>query len=196
MEDEISCKSFQSDKVKKKNRNICGHVIMLVFGITISVMSFRLWYNPSKIKSFEPPDFEQLTISSGITYFNKSWKGSGETTNLLLDNGKSLKLGCGGPFTTTGCYYVNENGKWVNREMELIGERVKVWWLPLKGHDDQGTIYQIEVKGKIFFSYKDKKEEYLNDFQRGNPNKPYLFILFSFIFVLVPTIKLIKEVKK
>lgn len=179
-----------------KRKSAWGNVIMLVCGTYLTFLSFEIWYEPTKIKSFEPPKIEELTVSSGEITFYTPWRGSGGTSYIHLENGKTLNLRCGGPFYTNNCYYIKENNQWVNKELELSRKRVKVWWFPTKKHSDSGTIYQLEANGKMYFSYKDKKEEYMLEFIRGSSESPFIFILFFLMLVLLPAIRLLREVTK
>lgn len=170
-----------------------SYVFPILLGLFLSGLEFSRWREGQNLK-YVPPKYDDLKIDVGILSFSEQWKSSGGELIVIPEEGNGLKLSCSGPFSSHDCFRINENGQWVNRKIELIGEKATVWWYPEIDSKNNGRIYQLKVKDKLIYTYDQKVEEYLSNYKKGPPT--YIMAIFYFVTLVPYSIyKLIKENK-
>lgn len=163
-------------------------VIWCVLGCGISG-SFMADWIALRDYQYSPPLFENLRTAQGRLSFTTQWKTSGGRIKLRLSDGTTLTLTCGEKYAEYACFRKLENGQWVDYERELTGKNATVWWHPLTDKPNFGVAYQLLVDGKTFFSYSEKREIYLKDFQVvKSADRDFWNAILFFGVMVVPSI--------
>lgn len=170
-----------------------SYILPLLFGLFLSGFELSRWHKRQTLK-YVPPSFDKLKTETGILSFTNRWRSTGGSIVIMPINGNILNLSCSEPFSSNACFRVYENGNWVDREKDLVGENATAWWYPDEFSNNYGRIYQLKVKDEIVYTYTQKAGEYVKNYSLES-NELQLAIIYFLMFVPLSVYQLIKENK-
>ncbi len=171
-----------------------GYLFPLVLGLLLSGFQLFRWDKAQNLK-YVAPSFKELKVNEGVLSFTNRWRSTGGAIVILSKDGSKLNLSCSGPFSDNACFRIYEDGKWLDRQKDFIGENATVWWHPENNSSDYGRIYQLKVKDELVYTYNQKADEYIKDYNKGPQNYYKQAIIYFIMLVPFSIYKLVKENK-